>query len=233
MLEGDQVEASETELQQQEIKREDRISNPMPAFSPQVLPRRDPPNRSQFQDYSKFIQDILPRHMSELVHGKSEALQFMEASIQKDKNSIISSLILHSFLLSCHSRQIDLVSSPSLTKLSFLHHELIQCSEIIHNDAETMQEMHDYCMMMVGDTADMYHSHFSDIAEQKFWGKTKTVQELVSMLLKKEFERLRLLNDHTFNQLSSLAIRKAIDSAPSSAVPELIKYAKQNKISLE
>ena len=47
-------------------------------------------------------------------------------------------------------------------------------------------------------------------------------------------KRLTLrIDEYTYNKLSMLAMRKSIDSAPSSTVNELIKWARSNNIKYE
>ena len=84
--------------------------------------------------------------------------------------------------------------------------------------------------MMMVETADVYHSHFSEIVEHKFWGKTKSVNDLINSMLKKEFERLRMLSEFTYKKLTMLAMRKSLDSAPSSTLHELVRWANANHI---
>ncbi|KAK8890422.1 hypothetical protein M9Y10_035198 [Tritrichomonas musculus] len=139
---------------------------------------------------------------------------------------------MHTFLMTCQNIQVKLMSNPSLTKLSILHHELYMASELIHS-GKIKIELLDFCNMMMADIVDMYHNHFSDILEQKFWNKNKKAEDVIKHFLTKEFERLANLDSYTYKQIVTVAMRKVLDSAQSSEVSKLISWAKSNSINLD
>ena len=85
----------------------------------------------------------------------------------------------------------------------------------------------------MADIVDMYHNHFSDILEQKFWNKNKKAEDVIKHFLTKEFERLANLDSYTYKQIVTVAMRKVLDSAQSSEVSKLISWAKSNSINLD
>lgn len=225
---------SESAEQQLEIPRLDRITNPNPAYYPVKRPPHEGFNLEVFNKYKCFINDILPNFKLDSQEEFENTLEFFKNVMESDGlTKTYSDLIIHAFLLNCNNKQVELLSNPSLVKFSHLHHIVSQILEIAQNTKRLSAEMDDHCAMMLADTADMYYSHFSDIAEHKFWGKTKSVGDLTNQLLIKEFERLRLLNQYTYHQLAKLAMRKAIDSAPNSSVAGLIQWAKSNNYPCE
>ena len=225
---------SETADVANEIPRLDRILNPQEPLQPTENPPEEFFNHDSFSIYSEFLKNILPKFDLNEPEKAQEVIEGIKGILDNDQLSPLScDMIIHMFLLTCTYRLAELMSSPSLTRLSILHNALYYTSEIIHNCSKLNPMLMEQCNMMMSDTADLYHSHFSDIIEHKFWGKTKSVNDLIQSMLKKEFERLRMLSEYTYKKLTMLAMRKSIDSAPSSIVHELIKWAHLNQIEYE
>ena len=230
----EQLDESQSEIEQEEIKRLDKIENPVPAFSPQFYPPRDLYCRDFFNTFIDFTKNIIPKFILDPNQIQSNAIIFLRNSLDQEINHPIhADMMVRTFLISCNDKLVELMSNSSLTRISLLHHELFQCSEIIHNCHKVSFELDDYCSMLMADTADIYHSHFSELIEHKFWGKNKSVQELILTFLKKEFERLKLLNPLTYKTICTLAMKKSIDSAPQSSNHELISWARENFIPYE
>ena len=227
-------EASETADVVNEIPRLDRIPNPQEPLQPTEFPALDVFHADSFNSYQEFVSNILPEFDLNMLDKTQFVIDHIKADLENEQVSqLAAELIVHMFLLTCQAKQTELISSPSLTRLSHLHHSLYLVSEAIHNCSKLNDILEEHCNMMMADTADLYHSHFCEIVEHKFWGKTKSVNDLIQSMLKKEFERLRLLNNFTYDHLTLLAMRKSIDSAPSSTVNELIKWAHANNIPFE
>ena len=121
------------------------------------------------------------------------------------------------------------MAHPSLTKSSLLHNELVNAAEMIKKRG-LPKEMVNFCDMMLADVLDLYHTTFSDVIDNNFWAKTKTVDELINQFLKKEIERLRLLTPYTFEMIGAVIMRKSIDSAPASSVATLKKWGTENNV---
>lgn len=227
---GDSTQASETEALRNNIPREFKISDPMPSISPLNLPPLESFPQDIFKIYNKIVFELIPEHKLEINVQMSAALLAIKETFDSEISyPLIEEMIMRQFLIKCHDHLIKSMPSPSLTKLEILHHELYLASEMLHA-RQIRIELEDYCDMMMADTVDLYHNHFSEIVEQKFWSKTKTGDELIRMFLKKEFERLRILNPYTYKMITTVAMRKCIDSAPNSAVNTLIQWGRENSI---
>lgn len=227
------ADSTSTEELQKPIPREFRISHPLPAMSPNtMLPQEEFPTEP-FAKFQRLARDILPKFELDQNILTSEALECIKEAFESESlNPLFDELMVRQYLVACQHQFHKLMASPSLTKLSLLHHELFQASELLHS-RQIRIELSDLCFMMMADVVDVYHSHFSDIIEQKFWSKTKTVDDLIKQFLKKEFERLRMLNPTTYKALTTVGLRKAIDSAPNSSVNKLLTWATNNNIVME
>ena len=227
-------EASETADAALEIPRLDKIPNPLAPISPTFSPEIEEFDSESFNTYSKFTKTIFPKFDLATLE---EAQPVVDHLISKLENPKISTtyveLMVHAFLLACSYKQTELISNPSLTRLSYLHHILYLCSEAVHNCSKLQVDLFEHCNMMIADTEDLYYSNFCEIVEHKFWGKTKSVNDLINTMLKKQFEQLRLLNEYTFKHLTILSMRKSIDSAPTQTGSELLKWAHANNIPYE
>lgn len=216
-----------------QIPRDFKISNPLPAISPQTCPDLEIFPTESCVHYNNFVKNIIPNFELEIETSEPEAISSMrELFVQEDQSHLYMELEMHLFLVTCHEKQVSLMSNPSLTKFSLLHHDLYLATELI-NDGKIKIEMDDFCNMMMADTVDLYHNHFSDILEQKFWAKTKTIDDVIKHFLTKEFERLRSLNPFTFQQLTTVAMQKTLDSAPNSGIGKLKAWAVENSINLD
>lgn len=230
---GDETQNSETEVLRNNIPREFKISDPMPSISPQYLPPLDSFPSDIFRTFNRIVYGLIPEHRLDSNVQISPALAAIKETFDSETTyPLVEEMIMRQFLITCQSHLIRLMPTPSLTKFSILHHELYLASEILHA-RQIRMELEDYCDMMMADTVDLYHNHFSDIVEQKFWSKTKTVEELIRVFLKKEFERLRILNPYTFKMITTVSMRKCIDSAPNSAVSTLIQWGRENSILID
>ncbi|OHT03316.1 hypothetical protein TRFO_29292 [Tritrichomonas foetus] len=216
-----------------QIPREYRIAHPRPSICPQTKSEIEPFPTDVFRHYLKFVKNVIPKYELDSNVKESEAITYMRSLFdQEDPNPLYMELEMHLFLVTCQNHQVKLMANPSLTKFSILHHELFLASELIHI-GKIKVEMADFCNMMLADIVDLYHNHFNDILEQKFWAKTKSVDDVIHHFLKKEFERMRTLNPYTYKNLTSVAMRKAIDSAPNSSVNKLIQWAQNNSINMD
>ena len=226
---------STTFEQEIEIPREDRIRNPVRAYSPTELPKHEKYVPTVIKYYEEFIKNILPQFvLNPPTKETSIIYDFIKERLDDEEfPALYCELIVHSYLLRCSERQTALITSPSLTRLSILHNELHLMSELIRNNRKIPFQIVEHCDMMIAETEDLYYTNFSDIIEHKFWGKTKTVKDLIVGLLTKEFEKLRTLSKFTYEHLTSLAMRKAIDSAPATTVHELIRWGHENMIKME
>lgn len=215
-----------------QIPREFKISNPVPPISPHSIPELEVFPADAYRHYHNFVKNIIPKYSIGNNYPEPDAISSMKELFDQEQNHFYLEIEMHIFLVTCQNIQIKLMSNPSLTRLSILHHELYLASELIHS-GKIKIELADFCNMMMADIVDLYHNHFSDILEQKFWNKNKKADDVVKHFLTKEFERLRNLNSYTYKQIVIVAMRKVIDSAQSSEVNKLISWAKANSISLD
>ena len=221
------METSSSEFLEKQIPREFKIARPLPPICPSSVAMPETFPSGSFTLFHRLVTDLLP-HFELLPTSMSVALREIKDCLDSDScESIFEEMAIKQYLLKCQDVFFHLVNSPSLTKLSLLHNELFQASEIMH-ERQWKMEFSDFCLMLMADVVDVYHSHFSDIIEQKFWSKSKTVDDLIRVLLNREFERLRLLNPTTYKALASVALRKAIDTAPNSGVSKLIQWSRAN-----
>lgn len=215
-----------------QIPRDFKISNPVPPISPRTVPELEIFPTEAFRHYLNFVKNIIPNYSIDSNYPESDAIGSMKELYEQEQNHFYMELEMHTFLMTCQNIQVKLMSNPSLTKLSILHHELYMASELIHS-GKIKIELLDFCNMMMADIVDMYHNHFSDILEQKFWNKNKKAEDVIKHFLTKEFERLANLDSYTYKQIVTVAMRKVLDSAQSSEVNKLISWAKSNSINLD
>ena len=220
------METSASEYIEKRIPRDFKISHPMPAICPWSVTMPETFPSESFSLFKRITTELLPNFELMSNASISVPLREIEAHLESQTSeSIFAEMAVKQYLVTCQQHYFALVTAPSLTKLSLLHNELFHASEILH-EHQFKLEFSDFCLMLMADIVDVYHSHFSDIIEQKFWSKSKTVEELIRVLLNRELERLRLLSNTTYKALASVALRKAIDSAPSSGVSKLIQWSR-------
>jgi hypothetical protein len=87
--------------------------------------------------------------------------------------------------------------------------------------------------MLMAEALDCYHNAFSDVVMGNFWSKTKSPEEVINQLLKKEMGRTNQFTDYSREELSSAIMRKTLESAPGSGVPALQNWAIVNQIRLD
>ncbi|OHT11810.1 hypothetical protein TRFO_18593 [Tritrichomonas foetus] len=221
------------ETQADIIARDWQIANPIPVCKPKYTRGAESFPFPVFQLYNEFVNKILPTFELNVNVIPSAACQFLTKAVDTDCDSpFLYQMLIRAFLLSCQKEMLYIMAHPSLTRTSLLHNELVNAAEMIKK-RELSAEMVNFCDMMLADALDLYHSSFSDVIDNNFWAKTKTVDELINQFLKKEIERLRLLSPYTFNQLGAVIMRKSIDSAPASSVGALKKWGTENNVPFE
>ena len=221
---------SKSEMQGEQIARDWQISNPHPVCSPSYSRGNEHFPFNVFHLYNEFINSILPHFELNVSVIPSTACQFLIRAVDTDCDTpFLYQMLIRSFLLACQKEMIYLMAHPSLTKSSLLHNELVNAAEMIKKRG-LPKEMVNFCDMMLADVLDLYHTTFSDVIDNNFWAKTKTVDELINQFLKKEIERLRLLTPYTFEMIGAVIMRKSIDSAPASSVATLKKWGTENNV---
>ena len=211
------------------IPRDFLISNPSTVFVPEYRFVPTESDMDSFRIYQDFVCNELPKFAVDLNNLISSAQIYLKKVFEAcDGFTIYHQLMMKQYLLSCQSLVHALHISPSMSKLSVLHHELYNAAQIIQK-YDMDYHIRCACDMMLAETSDLYFSYFSDLLETRFWSKSKSTEDLTNSFLTREVERLRLLNDYTFNTLSSSIVRRTVDSAPSFAMNEVKKWiAKHN-----
>ncbi|KAH0791985.1 hypothetical protein GPJ56_004169 [Histomonas meleagridis] len=228
-----QDNSSTTEENKKTIPREFKISNPMPAITPNTLPPSDEFPIQEYQAFKDLIVDFLPTYTVDLNMVDFPILDQVKAFFENSESTMpIGEFIMESILLQLQHNFVKAMPTSSLTRLSVLHHQLYQILQILEaNKLNT--DLIDFCDMMLEEVADTYHSNVCDVIEQRFWSKTKSPEELIKCFLKKEVERLRLLNDKTYQILVSHMLRKAVDSAPHAGAEVIIRWMKKNGLQID
>lgn len=218
---------------QNNISRDWQISNPSPVYIPQYKKGNQSFNFDLFKLYNQFINEILPMYEVDVNSIPSAACQFLQKAVDVDcETPFMYQMLVRAFILACQKEMLRLITHPNLIKASLIHNELVNASEMIKKRSLS-QEIVNMCDMMLADVLDLYHSSFSDAIETKFWAKTKTGDDLIEQFLKKEIERIRLLSPYTFKMISSVMMKKSIDSAPTSSVERLNQWAAENGLIYE
>lgn len=216
-----------------EIPRLYQIPNPVNSFVPNLIPPSDKAdNIKLLKYYGKYVKEILTDSSISNVQTTTRAYNELEQFVQKTPfNKPFFELIIHQYLLHCNELSIQLSQQPNLQKIAFFHHELKLTQQIIGKFEIDIQLKY-FCDMIMAEVADLYIGNFVELVETKYWAKTKTVDDLLKSQLTKEIEKLRVLNDYSFNFLASGILRKCIDGAPSIGVHKLKDFAKEQKINV-
>jgi hypothetical protein len=217
------------------IPREWQISNPNPPYSPSGTPPKLVSPFPFFNSYRAFIRGVLANYDQQLSLDTipSEAATFIkDAFAEQLPTTIFHELMVRQFLQACQTVFIVLVSQPKMARAAILHNELCVASALIR-DRQLSSEMLNHCDMLRAEVLDVYQGTFAGTITTKYWGKTRGVEEVVSQLLRGELQLFRRLNDYSFKMLSAAMVHRAIETAPPSAIPVLMKFAEDNGIDLE
>jgi hypothetical protein len=155
-----------------------------------------------------------------------------DAFAETHATTVFHELMLRQFLQSCQVTFLGLVAQPKMAKASLLHNELFIAAGLIQQRALSA-DMVNYCDMLLADVVDIYEGIFANSITQKYWSKSRPVEEVLNQLLKAELEIFRRLNDYSFKTLSSAMVRRAIESAPPSSAPVIAKWSTENGIEIE
>ncbi|OHT01871.1 hypothetical protein TRFO_31213 [Tritrichomonas foetus] len=233
MTQVEDVEDSSTneEIGEFPIPRVNHISNPQPAIQPVYEPQNDQFNPELFQLFFSLVNFHLPAYDLSRSQQFSPALETVGTAFEQESpvSPIMQEHIIRKFLIDCNSHMLELTSNPVLSKMAMLHNELFLASEFLrlHNASATLVN---YCDMLMAETYDMFNSHFSKIVNEQFWDKGKAAEELINELLKKEIEKIRMLNNQSFEILSQCAIRRSVEKASAPNSQRIVSWAKDNEI---
>jgi hypothetical protein len=127
---------------------------------------------------------------------------------------------------------IGLIARPALATSALLHHDLVIAGGLIQQRSLSV-DMVNFCDMLLAEVLDIYQSTFATSITQKYWSKTRPVEDVINSLLKKELQIFRRLDSYSFTVLASAMVRRALESAPPAAVPVITKWAEDNEIRLD
>jgi hypothetical protein len=217
------------------IPREWQISNPIPPYSPPIVPPDGESPFPFFDIYRDFVRQVLPRYDEQLSLDTlpSPAVLFMkEAFARSEPTGIYHELMLRQFLQTCQVTLLKLIARPGLTQSALLHHELVMAAGLIQQRGLSV-DMVNFCDMLLAEILDIYQSTFANVITQKYWSKTRGVEEVITHLLLKELELFRQLDGYSFSILASAMMRRALESAPAAAISPLTKWGQENQINFE
>jgi hypothetical protein len=140
--------------------------------------------------------------------------------------------IIRKFLIHCHSQFLDLTSDPVLSRIAQLHSELFFTTAILQHKQHTKPSLMNYADMLYAETYDLYNATFEQKVNSEYWDQDKPVEALISELLTKEIEKLRLLSPQSSEILSRCMVRRALERAPQAAIPKITTWAKDNGIAV-
>ena len=228
-------DGEDTEELAAEIPRLDKIINPLPSYIPETYPEPTEYHAEVMKCYHDFTLTVLPGFQLTNVENSDQLLSFIKTTYaDKAIPTYVCDLITHAFLLKCAERLTENITTPSLTRLSLLHHSLTGLRDILKTRQDGSVEIKQQCQMYLAESADVYHNHFCEVVTKHFWGKAAiSVKEMVDGMLNREFQRLRLLNKYTFHTLGTLLIRRALESTPNNGKQQMINWGKENGVELD
>ena len=234
------VSAAEEETEEAAfpIPRVNAISNPKPAIAPKYEPALEQFSPELFQLFFSIVNFHLPTYDLSQSQQFSPALETVGTSFDQEQpaSPVMQEHIIRKFLIECQHQFLALTAKPVLSKLAMLHNELFLASEFLrlHNNANKgLKNLLNFCDMLMAETYDLFNSEISRIVNKQFWEAEKTAEEVINELLKKEIEKIRMLNNESFERLSQCAIRRAMENAPAAAGPRIMAWAKDNEIPYE
>lgn len=233
MLEEDLCNSQSEDLSNFPIPRVKCISNPKPAIQPTYTPQSEQFSPDLFQLFFSLVNFHLPAYDLSQNQQFSPALETVGTAFdQEDASPVMQEHIIRKFLIDCHQHLLALTSKPVLSKMAMLHNELFLASEFLrlHNTSSSLMN---YCDMLMAETYDLFNSEFSKTVNKQFWAAGKSAEEVINELLKKEIEKIRMLNNQSFEQLSQIAIKRSIENAPANAGQRITAWAKDNEIPFE
>lgn len=235
------------------IPRLMKIPNPKPALMPKYTALTEEFNYDLFQLYFSLVNyhiksfDLNPNeefspaletfctafdNEGENEEGGEGKKKLDPKRLAEPECLICRNHIVRKFLIECQRKFFEQTAHPSLTKIAVLHNELFYASEVLrqHNPDPDMMN---FCDMLMADTFDLYNAVIGDIINNRYWNAGKSVEELISDLLKKEILTIRNLNRDTFQRMSSCAIQRALDKAPPGYAGKIKGWAKDNEITFD
>jgi hypothetical protein len=187
---------------------------------------------SLFTIYCEFVQSVLPEYQLDPQVIPSTTMAFIQKAFGESLESqLIHEMILRQFLIRCQALTFDLIAHSSLSKTAYLHNELVMAARLIETH-ELSVDLANFCDILIGEALDVYQSAFTNVISTGFWGKTKSIEEVINALLKKELTYFRLLNPYSLEILSVSMLRRAMDQAPPVVIATLTEWGGENGIKL-
>jgi len=212
------------------IPRLRAIPNPKPAIQPTYDPQPTPFAPDLFQLFFSLVNYHLPAYDLGQNTQYSPAVEVVSTAVDGETTAvpIMHEHIFRKFLLEVHQQFLALTSKPVLSKIAKLHSELFLTSEVM--PSTTPPALVQYCQMLMAEAYDLFNSVVTKTVSEDFWGKKKTVEEVINEFLKKEIEKIRIVNNHSFESLALCAIRRAVENAPGDGRQKIMTWAKDNSI---
>lgn len=227
------------------IPRLPKFEHSQNAIQPEYVPSSSPFDSKQIQLYYSLVNFQLSPYDPTPSPEVSLAVETITSSYDDTNNSsrdpnynnypdtkITREIMFRSLFLAAQNLLFEMSSTPSLTKLSYLHNDLFYATDVLraypHNDAVLS-----FGDMLLADTYDMYNSVISKIINDEYWTPGKTADELIDNLLTKELENVRKLSINTESILSRCIILRALELAPKESQATIKSFASRNKINFE
>ena len=235
MLSSRGGDGEDTEELAAEIPRLDKIINPLPPYHPDHVPPPTEYHPEIMKNYHEYVVHVLPKFQFSNIEECDNIVNYLKnVYSNKEIPTYVCDLISHAFLLKSSEKLSENVTTPSLTRLSLLHHSLTGLRDALHTRDDTYIYIEQQCQMQLAEAADVYHNHFCEVVTKHFWGKAAiSVKEMTDGLLNREFQRLRLLNKYTFKTLATLLVRRALETTPNNGKQGMVNWAKENGVDLD
>jgi hypothetical protein len=215
------------------IAREWQISNPVPPFKPSTTRTKREFALPLFHALREMATTFLPAYEVDYHVIPSPVITFLQTAFeQPSTDSFIYELMVRHYLIAAQPVMLQFVTHPSTQRTAALHNDLVCVADLI-KAKELSADSINFCDMLIAETFDIYQGTFSQVISANYWGKTKSADDVINGLFRKEMGLFRQLNPYSLKVLGSGMLRRAFDGAPPSALPTLTKWGQENGIDLD
>jgi hypothetical protein len=237
-MSADEASVTAEDIANFPIPRLMEIPNPRPPILPEYQPDNTEFNFEMFQMFYSLVIFHLPDYDLDnipAVDGTaplSSANTTVAQALECEKPSpMMLEHIVRKFLIHCHSQFLDLTAEPVLSRIALFHNELMFASLMLHHHPSRLA-LTNYADMLLAETYDLFNATFEKKVNEEYWEAEKSVDVVISELLTKEIEKLRLLCEQSMEPLSRCVIRRALEKAPPPAAQKITAWAKENGITV-
>ena len=231
MLSESSVSSEDHTMSISTISRDMQIENPCKMYVPKSKTDRPTLDLEKFNALQTIshangyqIGDVTSQKHSVLYETLKESF-----SVGEDQN--LQRQIVRKYLLSAQHEFFELTKSPSLIKIAALHGDLLDLTENLEKEWEPCPVL-DFCLMLLGETFDLYSSTVSQICSNDFWNQGKPAEDALNNFITKEMMNLRVFETENLNILSKTLLRRCIEKAPETDKKALLEYAQNEGIAI-